>query len=472
MALPPLLFHLPLHDMQELLRAYGLNHDEALSHLRAVLERYGQAYEQARIRCVSTEANGIWHNALCVIKIHPSGIQGDKEASRRYGKAHLLEQWVKPEDLLAIFDQIQKGVIKVDGEDVSLGAHTRFDEWEFLPSNNDYSSYPGYVFRTPHVVQVPGFPHHEPLLSYDLPFYPNPYFAIKEWSEIKKFYVLDDARIGTLQVFLPQCRSFFQNLERDGNILHIGITGSGAPDLRVKGAWEYEDGCSPFEAPVTGSEIAIGIPDDVQGFEVYLIGADGTIYDFHRETRLWVLGQERALRDLPRQGTDQGGVQSALQHGEGESVEFKPFIKKGDIKHREIVNTVIAFSNTKSGVILIGVNDQCIVVGIENDIAKQAHQNNKCTQGEELSSYIGWLKQSIVGELNRSLDLKISPIEVEGHTVVLINVPEGDHKPYANVRTNAIYIRRGANNVLPHPDHELPQLYKSSSERQAMPWEQ
>src|SRR2546425_3485888 len=157
--------------MQELLRAYGLNHDEALSHLRAVLERYGQAYEQARIRCVSTEANGIWHNALCVIKIHPSGIQGDKEASRRYGKAHLLEQWVKPEDLLAIFDQIQKGVIKVDGEDVSLGAHTRFDEWEFLPSNNDYSSYPGYVFRTPHVVQVPGFPHHEPLLSYDLPFY-------------------------------------------------------------------------------------------------------------------------------------------------------------------------------------------------------------------------------------------------------------------------------------------------------------
>src|SRR3989442_12471541 len=122
-ALPPLRFHLPLHDMQELLRAYGLNHDEALSHLRAVLERYGQAYEQARIRCVSTEANGIWHNALCVIKIHPSGIQGDKEASLRYGKAHLFDKWVKPEDLLYILDQIKIDSINVYGNVFYYCAH-------------------------------------------------------------------------------------------------------------------------------------------------------------------------------------------------------------------------------------------------------------------------------------------------------------------------------------------------------------
>ena len=455
--------------MQELLRAYNLNHDQALNHFREFFERNEQVYALARVRCVSVEDKGVWRNALCVIKIFPSSGLPEKTVSRKYRRVHLLEEWVKLGDLHRILDKIPKSVIKVDGEEVSLYQHSQFNEWEYLPSNNDYSSCPGYVYRTSSG-QTPSIDHSEPLLASDLPFYPEPCFAMREWGELKKFHRHSDARIGALQVFLPQCRSFFQNLARIVNKLHITISGSGISDLRVKGAWEYEDSCISFEASVIGGEVSIEVPDQVEGFEVYLIGADGTIYDFHRETRFWVLGQERVLRDLPGQGADQEGVQSALQHGEGESVEFKPFLKKGDTKNRELVKTVIAFANTKAGVILIGINDQCVVVGVENDIAKLAYQNNKCAQDEELTSYIGWLKQSIVGELNRSLALKISSIEVEGHTVVLINVPEGDHKPYASVRTNAIYIRRGANNVIPHPDHELPQLYKSSSERQAMPW--
>ena len=53
---------------------------------------------------------------------------------------------------------------------------------------------------------------------------------------------------------------------------------------------------------------------------------------------------------------------------------------------------------------------------------------------------------------------------IDGHTVIMLAVPEGDLKPYAHVTSNTIYIRRGANNVIPHPDHDLPQLLRGREE--------
>jgi len=414
------------------------------------------------------EDKGVWNNALCVVQVYPPDNLGEKKSSRKYPRVHLLEEWIGVDDLFGVLDQ-NKGIIKVDGEEVTLSQQTRLNEWQYLPSNNEFSNFPGYVYKSGSV-QV-AIDHSEPLLALDLPFYPEACFAMREWGEFKQFNRHSDHRIGTLQVFLPQCRSYFKEFGRTENTLQITISDPGNSELRVKGAWEYGDSCTPFEMFVASGTISVKIPDQVEGFEVYLMGADGNIYDFHRETRFWVLGQDRVLRDVPKQGTVESEVHSALQHGEGETTEFKPYIKKGDPKHQELVKTVIAFANTKGGMILIGIDDECIVVGVEKDILKQT-SGRRCTRDEAQNSYIGWLRQSIAGKLNRSLALQISSIDVEGHDVILINVPQGQQRPYADVRTNVIYVRRGANNVIPHPDHELPELYKSSSEQQAMPWEQ
>lgn len=455
--------------MRERLRAYSLKHDEALEDLRGVLERNRQSYAQACVRCVSVEVNGAWRNALCVIKVDPLDHPSQKKDSCRYQRVHLLEEWLELGELVSVLNQIPKGILKVDGEEVALGAHSQFNEWEYLPSQNEFSGYPGYVFRTSSGERLPIF-HHEPLVSYKLPFYPNPYLAMQTWNEFSVFHGDRDARIGTLQAFFPQCWSHFESLSYLDNRLSISVTGCEIPGLKVKGAWEYQDGCTPFEAFATRGKLSIEVPEHVEGFEVYLVGLDETLYDFHRETRFWALGQKRVFGNLHRQGTEETAIHSAIQSGEGESVEYKPFLKKGDAKYEELVRTVIAFANTKGGVILLGVNDQCIIEGIEKDIAKEAYQNNRAP-GEELTRYSGWLKQSVLGELNRGPALEGFPLTIEGHTLVVLRVTEGEEKPYANTRTNAIYIRRGANNVVPHPDLELHELLKSSLKRQATPWE-
>jgi hypothetical protein len=247
------------------------------------------------------------------------------------------------------------------------------------------------------------------------------------------------------------------------NRLSVSIAGSEIKGLKIKGGWEYQDGYKPFELSVTVGEMSIEPHSQVEGFEVYLLGADGTLYDFHRETRFWVLGQNRVLGSLPGPGTDPAAVQKALERGEGETVEFKVFIKQGDSKQNELVETAIAFANTKGGMILLGVTNHCIVEGVEKELGKEAHRQNRKLE-EELNNYIGWLKQAIGGKLNRALAIEFLSVTVERHVVVMIRVPEGDQKPYANIQANTIYIRRGANNVVPHPDHELPQLLVRSQE--------
>lgn len=44
---------------------------------------------------------------------------------------------------------------------------------------------------------------------------------------------------------------------------------------------------------------------------------------------------------------------------------------------------------------------------------------------------------------------------VDDHTILLLEIPIGENKPYAHKLKNAIYVRRGASNVFPDPDSEL-----------------
>ena len=449
--------------MQEALRAYNLTHEQAVDHLRSVLKQSTDLIGNVRIRCVSTESNGEWHNAICVIDLVENDQSPHRKASLRYPRIHLLEERVNSFTFLtATLDAVSKGIIPVDGESVSTNVNTRFNEWEFLPSNNNFSKYPGHIYKTPYV-QQPQLAHHEPLLAYDLPFFPNPYFAIREWMGFRLFHMDRDASLGTIQVFLPQSWAYLKSLMIDKNILKISATNAQSLKLRLKGAWEHDNGCSPFEALVTGPEALLQVPDHVEGFEVYLMGPDETVYDFHRETKLWTLGQERVLGAVPGGEGNSTIAQKAIGQGEGETVEFKPYIKESGSKLNELVKTVIAFANTKGGVLLVGISDDCVPEGVEREISKEAFKNSS-TPEDQLTKYMGWLRQSVAGELNRNLNLSVSPAVIDGHTIILLSIPEGDQKPYANVKSNSIYIRRGANNVIPHPDHELPEIMRARTD--------
>lgn len=448
--------------MQEVLRGYNLTHEQIVEHLRSILARTVEADESVRIRCVSVESGNEWHNAICVIDLLEKNQPPQQKQSLRYPRIHLLEERIETVAFIeGILDAISKGIICVDRESVTMNVRARFNEWDFVPSDNNFSKYPGYLYKTPYI-QLPQGTHHVPLLAYDLPFYPNAYFAIRDWMDFKQFHMEQDASLGAIYVFVPERRAYFQKLSIEQKTLKVSVVNNHAQELRLKGAWERSNGCVQFDHLVVETNLMISVPDQVEGWELYLLGKDGTVYDFHRETKLWTLGQERVLGVAPGGEEHLVIVQKAIQQGEGETTEFKPYIKERGSKFNELVKSVIAFANTKGGALIVGISDDCVAEGVEREVKQEASKNSS-TPETQLERYIGWLRQNIVGELNRNIDLSVSPVVIDGHTVVLISIPEGAQKPYANVKTNSIYIRRGANNVVPHPDHELPDIVRNET---------
>lgn len=107
--------------------------------------------------------------------------------------------------------------------------------------------------------------------------------------------------------------------------------------------------------------------------------------------------------------------------GEGIHVEFKQSVP---VKVRELSEEVCGFANAHGGFLLIGINDSNEIVGttIENS-------RRSAIQGS-------------LGEISPKIQYSFYPVEVEGKTVWVIEVPEGQHKPY--IFSGSIFKREGA----------------------------
>ena len=108
--------------------------------------------------------------------------------------------------------------------------------------------------------------------------------------------------------------------------------------------------------------------------------------------------------------------------GEGYNVEFKGSVPQ---KVRELSEEICAFANSAGGYLLIGINDKNQIIGEEIDNKKRS------------------AIQDAVGNISPHIQVKTYPVDVDGKTVWVIDVPSGQRKPY--LLSGNIYIREGAN---------------------------
>lgn len=110
-----------------------------------------------------------------------------------------------------------------------------------------------------------------------------------------------------------------------------------------------------------------------------------------------------------------------LVQGEGPYIEFKQSVP---MKVRELSEEACGFANAQGGFVLIGINDSNEIVGatIENS-------RRSAIQGS-------------LGEISPKIQYSMYPVEVDVKTVWVIEVPEGQFKPY--VFAGSIFMREGA----------------------------
>lgn len=113
-----------------------------------------------------------------------------------------------------------------------------------------------------------------------------------------------------------------------------------------------------------------------------------------------------------------------IHQGEGAKLEYK----EDDVRPESLAKEIVSFANMNGGQILIGVDDDGNVSGI---------QRNRFQE---------WLMDTVVGRhVHPSILPDYEEVSIEGKRVAIVKIPQGNSKPYAlryNDRED-IYVRYG-----------------------------
>jgi predicted HTH transcriptional regulator len=132
-----------------------------------------------------------------------------------------------------------------------------------------------------------------------------------------------------------------------------------------------------------------------------------------------------------------------IPKGESSTVQFKERVEDAHKLSQELV----AFSNSKGGIIIIGINDK---TGERNGLSfKEIHDTNSVI----VSSSTNNVKPSII--------VQSETISVDGQNLILIQVDEGLSKPYKD-KNGAIWVKNGSDKRRVTANEEIARLLQSS----------
>ncbi len=115
-------------------------------------------------------------------------------------------------------------------------------------------------------------------------------------------------------------------------------------------------------------------------------------------------------------------ITSLIEQGENSSIEFK----LQNVHQDSIAKEIVAFANTQGGTILLGIDDQGTVCGI--DLSKNWEE---------------WIANIARNNVIPSIQVEYSEIDFENKRIGIIDVPKGIEKPYQSNK-NYYFIRVGS----------------------------
>jgi hypothetical protein len=463
---------------------FNVKDEEVWSHINLIIKRNKQFYVKIRIRCVAFKSDNTdeYQNVLCIITAFDNKTmpQGSQDKICEYKNICLFENWYSMDDFKLnnwINEERDRFILRFSrihnfnphGDiGIKLDNSLTFSHYSFEPFDNDYSELSGYLYKSNNRLSttINTYNFTDAILSYEKPIFLDTFQAIKEWFELKEFYNDSDARLGSVVMFLPEGMSGFKSINSLDGKLKISTRLADEKlkeNLKVKILWII-DGQTKNSEYEFDKEISCDIPIDAESVFICLIGSDETVYDYYQETTYWAYKERRIIGVVNNSNNDlQEIVLGALKNGENETTEFKPFIVHGDKKWDEIIKTVIAFSNTHGGNIIIGINDNVYIEDIESLLNIEYHKHKKSEpklENKPVEWYEGLIKKKIGDKLSGDMRPIVDHLSYDGHTLIIIKVQEGKEKPYFNRETKDIYIRKGSSNAKPDPSSELPDLLK------------
>lgn len=132
-------------------------------------------------------------------------------------------------------------------------------------------------------------------------------------------------------------------------------------------------------------------------------------------------------------------VESLIAQGENSAVEFK----SSSVHAASLAREIVSFTNTNGGTVLVGVEDDGSIGGIEGR--------------EDLEE---WTANVVRNNINPPVNPVIRRVETSGHEVLVIDVEKGKDKPYQTI-DGKFWIRVGSTNRMATKE-ELSRLFQQA----------
>ena len=124
-----------------------------------------------------------------------------------------------------------------------------------------------------------------------------------------------------------------------------------------------------------------------------------------------------------------------ISRGEGFKLEFKR--DDDGLEPETVAKEIVAFANMRGGTILFGVEDE---KAVEDDI-------RRIISGIQRTDLQAWLMDTVIGRyVHPYVDIEYKEVKYSDKTVAVVEVPEGNAKPYVLRRNHRedIYVRSGS----------------------------
>lgn len=374
---------------------------------------------------------------------------------REYENYFFLREIVTLVTLRSRLKQLNEGTVTFGGKTATVKPGGRWSV-ESHPSGNEYDNRACLVASTK-CEPAFGFPP-GPLVHFSNPYFETPESAINSFCRVK-LHMSSDSRFNSIVVINPDATVYFDEMKLLDGRLTVSVGGSQATNtiLRLKGHVRLASKMDIVDADVVKGKSIIAIDEEIRSISLWLIDEANRRLDHYFEPMSY--GSHRSF-SLCARGTgrvSESTVGELLGSGECDVVEYKPFIRIGDGKEHELFKTIVAFSNTNGGTLVLGINNEIEVVGIEQGLRKLADVPTM-QLSDLMDKYIKNLKQRINQSVYATEDITYHGVEYGGHWLLLIEVAAGSRPPNYVIPGNDIYVRRGANSMRAHPEFDLPRL--------------
>ena len=176
----------------------------------------------------------------------------------------------------------------------------------------------------------------------------------------------------------------------------------------------------PQVSAAASGAMELEIPHDSRELLIYLVHRDGdSIMTVHLRHVYESFGA------VPKELIAKSKAESDLGKGEGDQIEFKPFISPNDAKETEIVDTVIAFANTSGGRLYVGINDRdaspqgvgelCKVFKVRDALARTMAQVHARAIDTRTANAVAYVATSLLRAIEVA-DLEAKLAEFDGRT--------------------------------------------------------